>query len=56
MSLGRSVMRACQRTRTGRPVSLSSCRVKDDLWDTGRDRKVDTSPSQGMHEVADYMI
>jgi hypothetical protein len=41
--------------RTNEPISLFSRQVKDDLWDTGKDRKMDTWPSQGMHDMAAHM-
>lgn len=41
---------------TGKPVSLLSRRVKDDLWDKGRHRKVDTWPNNDMHDMAAYMM
>lgn len=37
-------------------MSLLSRRVKDDLWDTGKDRKMDTWPKQGMHDMAAHMM
>lgn len=43
-------------TSKGEPVSLFSRQVKDDLWDTGKDRKMDTWPKQGMHDMAAYMM
>ncbi len=43
-------------THTGEPVSLFSRKVKDDLWDVGRHRKMDTWPRQGMHDMAAYMM
>jgi hypothetical protein len=43
-------------TSKGDPVSLFSRQVKDDLWDVGKDRKMDTWPKQGMHDMAAYMM
>jgi len=43
-------------TSRGKPVSLFSRQVKDDLWDTGNDRKMDTWPAQGMHDMAAHMM
>lgn len=43
-------------TSKGDPVSLFSRRVKDDLWDEGHDRKMDTWPAQGMHDMAAHMM
>jgi hypothetical protein len=43
-------------TSKGDPVSLFSGQVKDDLWDVGKDRKMDTWPKQGMHDMAAYMM
>lgn len=43
-------------TRKGEPVSLLSRQVKDDVWDPGNDRKMDTWPKQGMHDMAAYAL
>lgn len=43
-------------TTRGEPVSLFTRKVKDDLWDTGNDRKMDTWPAQGMHGMAAHMM
>jgi len=43
-------------TTRGHPVSLFSRQAKDDLWDNGKDRKMNTWPSQGMHDMAAYMM
>ncbi len=43
-------------TSRGEPVSLFSRRVKDDLWDQGNDRKMNTWPAQGMHDMAAHMM
>jgi DNA polymerase III epsilon subunit-like protein len=43
-------------TPAGEAVSLFSRRVKDDLWDVGNDRKMDTWPAQGMHDMAAHMM
>ncbi len=42
--------------RTGEPISLFSHKAKNDLWDPGRARKMDTWPSQGMHDMAAHMM
>ncbi|NMM33453.1 MAG: 3'-5' exonuclease [Phycicoccus sp.] len=43
-------------TRRGGLVSLLSRQVKDDVWDPGSDRKMDTLPDQGMPEMAARMM
>ena len=42
--------------RTGEPISLFSHKAKNDLWDPGRAREMDTWPSQGMHDMAAHMM
>lgn len=43
-------------TARGEPVSLFSRDAKDDLWDRGRHRKMDTWPRKGMLDMAAHMM